>query len=219
MSTHSRRTGSEELRRAALASNATGLRAQIIKRRLMRRLRKVAAAGLSLTAYERDRKDRLIRLLGVLLRGRLGGQRPLAAIVAFSEWPAAVAASYVDRCRVAPPSGVGVQVIVRRPANSARPGDREGRTTFVQNCPAGRGRACGRGRGRGAARARQAIPEHIRWDVHVQFDGQWGVESFPEESMRHLDGRPFRAADYASWTAHVAAISSYSTPSPRPDHD
>ena len=121
MSTHSRRTGSEELRRAALASNATGLRAQIIKRRLMRRLRKVAAAGLSLTAYERDRKDRLIRLLGVLLRGRLGGQRPLAAIVAFSEWPAAVAASYVDRCRVAPPSGVGVQVIVRRPGNSARP--------------------------------------------------------------------------------------------------
>ena len=210
MSTHSRRTGSEELRRAALASNATGLRAQIIKRRLMRRLRKVAAAGLSLTAYERDRKDRLIRLLGVLLRGRLGGQRPLAAIVAFSEWPAAVAASYVDSCRVVPPSGVGVQVIVRRPANSARPGDREGRTTFVQNRPAGRGR--------GAARAGRAIPD-IRWDVHVQFDGQWGVESFPEESMRHLDGRPFRAADYASWTAHVAAISSYSTPSPRPDHD
>ena len=217
MSTHSRRTGSEELRRAALASNATGLRAQIIKRRLMRRLRKVAAAGLSLTAYERDRKDRLIRLLGVLLRGRLGGQRPLAAIVAFSEWPAAVAASYVDSCRVVPPSGVGVQVIVRRPANSARPGDREGRTTSVQNCPAGRGRARGRGRGRGAARAGRAIPEHIRWDVHVQFDGVW--ESFPEESMRHLDGRPFRAADYASWTAHVAAISSYSTPSPRPDHD
>ena len=211
MSTHSRSTGSEELRRAALASNATGLHAQRVKRRLVRRLRKVAAAGLSLTAYERDRKDRLIRLLGVLLRGLLGGQRPLAAIVAFSEWPAAVAASYVDRCRVAPPSGVGVQVIVRRPANSARPGDREGRTTFVQNRPAGRGR--------GAARARRAIPEHIRWDVHVQFDGQWGVESFPEESMRHLDGRPFRAADYASWTAHVAAISSYSTPSPRPDHD
>ena len=216
MSTHSRRTGSEELRRAALASNATGLRAQIIKRRLMRRLRKVAAAGLSLTAYERDRKDRLIRLLGVLLRGLLGGQRPLAAIVAFSEWPAAVAASYVDRCRVAPPSGVGVQVIVRRPANSARPGDREGRTTSVQYCPAGRGRGRGRGRARGAARAGRAIPD-IRWDVHVQFDGVW--ESFPEESMRHLDGRPFRAADYASWTAHVAAISSYSTPSPRPDHD
>ena len=101
-------------------------------------------------------------------------------------------------------------MIVRRPANSARPGDREGRTTFVQNRPAGRGR--------GAARAGRAIPD-IRWDVHVQFDGQWGVESFPEESMRHLDGRPFRAADYASWTAHVAAISSYSTPSPRPDHD
>ena len=210
MSTHSRRTGSEELRRAALASNATGLRAQIIKRRLMRRLRKVAAAGLSLTAYERDRKDRLIRLLGVLLRGRLGGQRPLAAIVAFSEWPAAVAASYVDSCRVVPPSGVGVQVIVRRP------GDREGRTTSVRNRPAGRGRGRGRGRTRGAARAGRAIPD-IRWDVHVQFDGVW--ESFPEESMRHLDGRPFRAADYASWTAHVAAISSYSTPSPRPDHD
>ena len=216
MSTHSRRTGSEELRRAALASNATGLRAQIIKRRLMRRLRKVAAAGLSLTAYERDRKDRLIRLLGVLLRGRLGGQRPLAAIVAFSEWPAAVAASYVDSCRVVPPSGVGVQVIVRRPANSARPGDREGRTTSVRARPAGRGRGRGRGRARGAARAGRAIPD-IRWDVHVQFDGVW--ESFPEESMRHLDGRPFRAADYASWTAHVAAISSYSTPSPRPDHD
>ena len=216
MSTHSRSTGSEELRRAALASNATGLHAQRVKRRLVRRLRKVAAAGLSLTAYERDRKDRLIRLLGVLLRGRLGGQRPLAAIVAFSEWPAAVAASYVDRCRVAPPSGVGVQVIVRRPANSARPGDREGRTTFVQNRPAGRGRGRGRGRARGAARAGRAIPD-IRWDVHVQFDGVW--ESFPEESMRHLDGRPFRAADYASWTAHVAAISSYSTPSPRPDHD
>jgi hypothetical protein len=210
MSTHSRRTGSEELRRAALASNATGLRAQIIKRRLMRRLRKVAAAGLSLTAYERDRKDRLIRLLGVLLRGRLGGQRPLAAIVAFSEWPAAVAASYVDSCRVVPPSGVGVQVIVRRP------GDREGRTTSVRNRPAGRGRGRGRGRARGAARAGRAIPD-IRWDVHVQFDGVW--ESFPEESIRHLDGRPFRAADYASWTAHVAAISSYSTPSPRPDHD
>ena len=210
MSTHSRRTGSEELRRSALASNATGLRAQIIKRRLMRRLRKVAAAGLSLTAYERDRKDRLIRLLGVLLRGRLGGQRPLAAIVAFSEWPAAVAASYVDSCRVVPPSGVGVQVIVRRP------GDREGRTTSVRNRPAGRGRGRGRGRARGAARAGRAIPD-IRWDVHVQFDGVW--ESFPEESMRHLDGRPFRAADYASWTAHVAAISSYSTPSPRPDHD
>ena len=216
MSTHSRRPGSEELRRAALASNATGLRAQIIKRRLMRRLRKVAAAGLSLTAYERDRKDRLIRLLGVLLRGRLGGQRPLAAIVAFSEWPAAVAASYVDSCRVVPPSGVGVQVIVRRPANSARPGDREGRTTSVRNRPAGRGRGRGRGRARGAARAGRAIPD-IRWDVHVQFDGVW--ESFPEESIRHLDGRPFRAADYASWTAHVAAISSYSTPSPRPDHD
>ena len=210
MSTHSRRTGSEELRRAALASNATGLHAQIIKRRLMRRLRKVAAAGLSLTAYERDRKDRLIRLLGVLLRGRLGGQRPLAAIVAFSEWPAAVAASYVDSCRVVPPSGVGVQVIVRRP------GDREGRTTSVRNRPAGRGRGRGRGRARGAARAGRAIPD-IRWDVHVQFDGVW--ESFPEESIRHLDGRPFRAADYASWTAHVAAISSYSTPSPRPDHD
>ena len=67
MSTHSRRTGSEELRRAALASNATGLRAQRVKRRMVRRLRKVAAAGLSLTAYERDRKDQLIRLLGVLL--------------------------------------------------------------------------------------------------------------------------------------------------------
>ena len=218
MSTHSRRTGSEELRRAALASNATGLRAQRVKRRMVRRLRKVAAAGLSLTAYERDRKDRLIRLLGVLLRGRLGGQRPLAAIVAFSEWPAAVAANYVDRCRVAPPSGVIVQVIVRRPANSTRPGDREGRTTSVRCRPAGRGRGRGRGRTRGAARAGRAIPD-IRWDVHVQFDGQWGVESFPEESMRHLDGRPFRAADYASWTAHVAAISSYSTPSPRPDHD
>ena len=59
MSTHSRRTGSEELRRAALASNATGLRAQRVKRRMVRRLRKVAAAGLSLTAYERDRKDQL----------------------------------------------------------------------------------------------------------------------------------------------------------------
>ena len=36
-------------------------------------------------AYERERIRKLMRILGILLKGKLGGQRPLATIVAFSK--------------------------------------------------------------------------------------------------------------------------------------
>jgi hypothetical protein len=48
------------------------------------------AAG-GTTTYERERTHRLIRILGILLKGKLGAQRPLAAIVAFSNVPVAAA--------------------------------------------------------------------------------------------------------------------------------
>lgn len=56
-------------------------------RRLFQRL---DAAG-GTTTYERERTHRLIRILGILLKGKLGAQRPLAAIVAFSNVPVAAA--------------------------------------------------------------------------------------------------------------------------------
>ena len=151
-------------RRAALASNAADLRARRIKQRMVRRLRKVDAARLSLTVYERDRKDRLRRILGILVRGRLGGQRPLAAIVTFSEWPAAIAARHIDSGGVAPPSAVGVQVTVRIPEVPGRlAGDYERWITFVR------------------------LPEHDdQNNVHVseqrpRSDAYPGSRSFPEE--------------------------------------
>ena len=56
-------------------------------RRLFQRL---DAAG-GTTTYERERTHRLIRILGILFKGKLGAQRPLAAIVAFSNVPVAAA--------------------------------------------------------------------------------------------------------------------------------
>lgn len=59
-------------------------------KRTSRLIQRVNAAG-GTTAYERERKTRLISTLAMILRGRLGAQRPLAAIVAFSNVPAAEA--------------------------------------------------------------------------------------------------------------------------------